>query len=737
MAPKTRNALTTVVRTVVYLLAFLAAPVLVGYAGLNSTVAHLYDTSADPPSIAEPVPVPPEHDPTRPTAVVLMSNAGSQVTDVLAPYEVLARAGAFNLYTAAAAKQPVPLGGGLDVLPHLSFAELDQRLHGADPDLIVVPAMPGAPGAAAAGIRPVTDWLRRHAGDATTVLSVCNGAEVVAGAGLAAGRRITANWAGIDALRKRHPEAQWVRGRRYVEDGNLVSTAGITSGVNGTLRVIAKFLGDQVTADLAGRIGYPDRRLDGSPLIPAHRITVTDAARLMLTSTYWWTKPSIGMALTDGVTEIELASVVDVYPGQAFTATVTTLAADGPRRSVTSMHGLTFVPRYGLNDAPAIDRILVPGVRAASAPPPALDAWARQRAVRVEYLHADTGGHFPFDATLSDLAATANADLARFSAKALEYPVDGLNLGNRRWPVSPFLAPLAVGLLALALAMGLDRGLVRLRAARRRRSATPAGRCPADSPAAPGHGDDTDPAGFSRPPEAWRRPAVLRAGAIAGLVVPLPTLAAAMITIVRAQNLRQNGFPWAAALAAVLAAGCTIALTGVHWRRWGAVARAAGFTTAAGLTGIGGFFAGLAVEDLLATQFGFSRFLSDNATVTAVGTLTASLLATVIVPLGLAVTGVATVRARLLDTSARWAAVLIAPAMVAGAAVSAATTSAWASGSWLVLLGACWLPVGRSILRLLRPAGTAGAGPEPGTGAPDTRTVSPRPAPAAPGRSAR
>src|SRR4029453_18174965 len=108
---------------------------------------------------------------------------------------------------------------------------------------------------------------------------------------------------------------------------------------NGTLHVIAKFLGDQAAIDLARRIGYPDQRLDASPEISANRITVIDAARLMLTSTYFWNKPSVGVALTDGVGEIELASVVDVYPGQAFPPTVTTLRAGGPRRAIPSAHG--------------------------------------------------------------------------------------------------------------------------------------------------------------------------------------------------------------------------------------------------------------------------------------------------------------------------------------------------------------------------------------------------------------
>ncbi len=470
MTPKIHSRVITAVRVVVYLLAFLATPAVVGVVGLGGAVSQAYQPSADPYGMPGQPPTAPDHDPARPTAVVLLSTAGSQVSDVLAPYEVLAATGAFNLYAVAAAKQPVPLGGGLDVLPQLSFAELDQRLNGKKPDLIVVPAMPGARRDGAASLRPAVDWLRSHSGATTTVLSVCNGAEVVAEAGLADGRRITANWSAVDSFRERYPQAEWVRGRRYVQDGNLVSTAGVTSGVNGTLRVVATFLGDQAALDLAGRIGYPDRRLDASPQIPAHRMTPIDVGRLMLTATYWWTKPSIGVALTDGVGEIELASVIDVYPGPAFTATVTTLAADGPRRTVTSQHGLTFLARHGLDDAPVADRILVPGRRAASSPPAALSTWAQRHEIRPEYVHGGTGDRFPFDTTLSDLGAHENADVARFSAKALEYPVDGLNLGNRRWPASVVLAPLAVGLLGLALVIGLDRGLTRLLGRRRRRS---------------------------------------------------------------------------------------------------------------------------------------------------------------------------------------------------------------------------------------------------------------------------
>jgi hypothetical protein len=69
-----------------------------------------------------------------------------------------------------------------------------------------------------------------------------------------------------------------VRGLRYVEGGSLIYTAGITSGVNGTLRAVARLLGTQAAMALAERIGYPDQRLDAAPDILASRISMSDAA---------------------------------------------------------------------------------------------------------------------------------------------------------------------------------------------------------------------------------------------------------------------------------------------------------------------------------------------------------------------------------------------------------------------------------------------------------------------------
>ena len=162
-------------RAAVYLLAFLIPPVLVSVVGMRAVESTRYEGPPDAAKVqAGELPAPPRHDPDKPTAVVLLSNQGAEVTDVLAPYEVLSESGAFNVYTAAPEREPVTLSGRLDVLPQLSLAKLDRRLGGEDPDVIVVPELPevGSP-----EHRPVAEWLREHAEGSGTVVT-CSVPEV-------------------------------------------------------------------------------------------------------------------------------------------------------------------------------------------------------------------------------------------------------------------------------------------------------------------------------------------------------------------------------------------------------------------------------------------------------------------------------------------------------------------------------------------------------------------------------
>jgi transcriptional regulator GlxA family with amidase domain len=172
----------------------------------------------------------PTHDPAKPTVVILLGPEGANAADVLAPYEVLAATGAFNLYTVAPQRQPVPLTGNLDLVPDLSLAQLDQRLPGG-PEVIVVPQLTEVAAGVPPSLGPVIAWLQRQRAQGDRLLvGVCVGAQVLAEAGLLEGRPVTSHWLGLIGLRRDYPQLDWTDGVSYVDDGDLITTAGSCPG---------------------------------------------------------------------------------------------------------------------------------------------------------------------------------------------------------------------------------------------------------------------------------------------------------------------------------------------------------------------------------------------------------------------------------------------------------------------------------------------------------------------------
>jgi putative intracellular protease/amidase len=396
------------------------------------------------PEWAVPAPAPVRHDPAKPTAVVVVGAHGAEGSDTLAPYEILAATGRFNVYTVGPHRGPVPLTGGLDLVPDLTFDELAGLVA---PSLVVVPALPdvGEPSTA-----PVTGWLRAQAERGAQLLSICNGAAVLASAGLLDDRPATAHWMRLPSLERAHPEVRWVHGQRVVDDGDVVSTAGILSGVDGTLHVVERTLGPAAARDAAAAIGWRHWGTGTPPPVTTGPAIPHPAA--IVNAGFTWDPPTVGVALTDGVGEIELASVFDT---QAWSLASRTLAVSADGGPVRSRHGLTFLPRAELDGAAAqLDRLLVPGTRAvvqvADGPAP-------------EYVHRHGG--FAFDATVSDLARNGDVATARWVAAVLELPTAGLVLDGPAWPWGATLALFALVALPVAALVAV---LVQL--ARRRRT---------------------------------------------------------------------------------------------------------------------------------------------------------------------------------------------------------------------------------------------------------------------------
>ncbi len=441
-------------------LAFLIVPAAVYVADARSYEANRYAPPTLTPDTAAAVTaaVPPAHDPRKPTAVIVVGGHGANVADTLVPYEVLSATGRFNVYTVAPERRPVPLLGGLDLVPDFGFAQLDERLGGAAPDVTIVPDMPADPSSDAA----VTAWLRGTPSDGL-ILGVCTGARVLAQAGLLDGREATSHWYRLAGYERDHPAVHWRRGFRYVDDGDIITTGGLLSSVDGTLHVIERLVGADVAASAARTVGWRYYSPGRPAPLPVARLTPADAVTHLLNLGYRSDSATIGVLLTDGVGELELASAFDPY-GEVKAARTVAIAAGG---GIRSRHGLTFVPRAGLDALGRTDRLLVPGAAAAAHPDPAVATAARRAGVPVTYLHREPG--FAFDPALRTMARTLDVPTARWAGKILEYPTAGLDLSGPSWPWALTLRPLLLGLAGIA---GFGAIVATIRLTRRPRTPT-------------------------------------------------------------------------------------------------------------------------------------------------------------------------------------------------------------------------------------------------------------------------
>ncbi len=132
---------------------------------------------------------------------------------------------------------------------------------------------------------------------------------MLASAGLLDGRPATSHWMRLAGLESRYPDVEWVRGQRVVDDGDVVSTAGVLSGVDGTLHVIERLMGQAVAQEAAAAIGWRHYGAGAPPPVTTG-IAMPDPAAIV-NAGYRLDPPTVGVALTDGVGEIELASVFD------------------------------------------------------------------------------------------------------------------------------------------------------------------------------------------------------------------------------------------------------------------------------------------------------------------------------------------------------------------------------------------------------------------------------------------
>jgi transcriptional regulator GlxA family with amidase domain len=183
-----------------------------------------------------------------------------EVLDFCGPFEVFSAArlnedrrreepSPFEVLLVAEKSGPVCASGGMQVIPHYTFRTCPRL------DVLVVP---GGWGTRRELKNPVMlDWLRRRALEVETLTSVCTGSMLLGFAGLIDGRHATTHWKSLDWMRDSFPSVAVEYDQHVVEDGRVLTSAGISAGIDMALRAVARYCGEKVARATAKHMEYP------------------------------------------------------------------------------------------------------------------------------------------------------------------------------------------------------------------------------------------------------------------------------------------------------------------------------------------------------------------------------------------------------------------------------------------------------------------------------------------------
>ncbi|MBV8159960.1 MAG: DJ-1/PfpI family protein [Acidimicrobiia bacterium] len=168
------------------------------------------------------------------TGILLFEDA--EELDFTGPLEVfgMARREGDRVLTIAQTGEPVRGNLGLRVVPDHTIADAPPL------DVLVVPGGVGTRREAQNAV--LLGWIKQVAAACAWVTSVCTGSMLLEAAGVISGRRVTTHWAMVDAFRERG-SVTVLDGRRYVRDGNVVTAAGVSAGIDMSLWVVGQLYG--------------------------------------------------------------------------------------------------------------------------------------------------------------------------------------------------------------------------------------------------------------------------------------------------------------------------------------------------------------------------------------------------------------------------------------------------------------------------------------------------------------
>ncbi|MEJ2881434.1 DJ-1/PfpI family protein [Pedobacter sp. GR22-6] len=182
--------------------------------------------------------------------VAVLVYPGIELLSVAGPSEVLNNAGGYNVYTVSVRPGKVHTSKGFIFLSDYNIQNAPQ------PDILIVPGGPLDEILTLAEDKELIGWIKVVNQNTRFTMSVCSGALILAKAGLLDGKTVTTHSTAIEPLRKLNPKTTVISGVKFVRDGKILSTAGITSGIDGTLQLLSGISGLEVAKSVSKVLEY-------------------------------------------------------------------------------------------------------------------------------------------------------------------------------------------------------------------------------------------------------------------------------------------------------------------------------------------------------------------------------------------------------------------------------------------------------------------------------------------------
>lgn len=155
----------------------------------------------------------------------------------------------FTVYTVSQNGEMITARNGLKVKPDYSIEDLPPV------DILIIP---GGKGARENEVKNdiIINWVRQQMKEVKLMTSVCTGALLLAKAGLLEGLKATTHWASIQTFKKDFPNVEVMENVKFVDEGHIITSAGISAGINMSFHIVKNLLGVEIAEETAKNMEY-------------------------------------------------------------------------------------------------------------------------------------------------------------------------------------------------------------------------------------------------------------------------------------------------------------------------------------------------------------------------------------------------------------------------------------------------------------------------------------------------